>query len=137
MTTILYEQRETQVPQPPAGEDDLWLDRDAIEQATGWSWKPEGLCRGDVCVPIPPGAARDLVREGLLNLSRMWGHMGHPVVHDAASTTWVLGVSAGERGHALAGLQAPDFAAPDLDGRMHRLSDYRGRRVFLATWASW
>ena len=26
---------------------------------------------------------------------------------------------------------------PDLAGRPHRLSDLRGRRVFLATWASW
>ena len=33
--------------------------------------------------------------------------------------------------------QAPDFALPDLDGRDHRLADYRGRKVLLATWSSW
>jgi hypothetical protein len=26
---------------------------------------------------------------------------------------------------------------PDLDGKMHRLSDYRGQKVFLLAWASW
>jgi len=33
--------------------------------------------------------------------------------------------------------QAPDFALPDLADRVHRLSDYRGRKVLLVTWASW
>ena len=38
---------------------------------------------------------------------------------------------------ALDGLDAPDFALPDLDGAVHRLSDLRGKKVFLTTWASW
>jgi peroxiredoxin len=49
----------------------------------------------------------------------------------------VLGEGAARRSDALASLQAPDFELPDLDGHLHRLSDCRGRRVFLATWASW
>lgn len=32
---------------------------------------------------------------------------------------------------------APDFALPDLQGRVHRLSDYRGKVVFLNLWATW
>ena len=36
-----------------------------------------------------------------------------------------------------AGQRAPDFTLPDLDGSPHSLSSYRGRKVFLATWASW
>jgi len=67
----------------------------------------------------------------------MWRRSGQPAVRDAASRTWVLGTGAAQRGAALATLQAPDFALPDLQGRMHRLSDYRGRKVLLATWASW
>ena len=35
------------------------------------------------------------------------------------------------------GREAPDFTLPDLEGRQHSLSDYRGRKVFLASWASW
>ncbi len=30
-----------------------------------------------------------------------------------------------------AGDAAPDFSLPDQEGRVHRLSDYRGRWVFL------
>ena len=35
------------------------------------------------------------------------------------------------------GSEAPDFSLPDLDGKMHRLSDYRGKVVFLNFWATW
>ena len=30
---------------------------------------------------------------------------------------------------------APDFELPDLDGRLHRLSDYRGRIVIINFWS--
>jgi peroxiredoxin len=34
-------------------------------------------------------------------------------------------------------LEAPDFTLPDVSGTPHSLSDYRGKKVLLATWASW
>ena len=138
MTTVLHEQRTTEVPDSAVDGDGLWLDARDIAQATGWTWTPEGLCHGDVCVPLPPRAAgADCVRNDRLNLAAMWRRSGQPVVHDAAARTWVLGTGAAPRSAALATLQAPDFELPDLDGRPHRLSHYRGRKVFLATWASW
>ncbi len=36
------------------------------------------------------------------------------------------------------GERVADFALPSVDGRrMVRLSDYRGRRVLIFTWATW
>lgn len=32
---------------------------------------------------------------------------------------------------------ASDFYLPDADGKMHRLSDYRGNVVFINFWATW
>lgn len=137
MITVLYEQRETRLPDAIAHGDDLWLDHAAIEQATGWSWKGEGLCHGEVCVPLPRVDGGKFACEGRLNLAAMWRHSGQPVVHDAASSVWVLGSGAAQRSAALATLRAPDFTLPDLDGCLHSLSSYRGRKVLLATWASW
>jgi thiol-disulfide isomerase/thioredoxin len=45
---------------------------------------------------------------------------------------------AGRGGKALAaGSTAPDFALPSLDGSTIKLSDYRGRPVWINVWASW
>jgi len=32
---------------------------------------------------------------------------------------------------------APDFELPDIDGALHRLSDYRGKVVIINFWATW
>jgi peroxiredoxin len=35
------------------------------------------------------------------------------------------------------GKDVPDFAVEDIDGKMHKLSDYRGRDVVVVFWATW
>ena len=49
---------------------------------------------------------------------------GQPAVSNPVST-------------GLLGQLAPAITLPDLDGNLHRLSDYRGRRVVVNFWASW
>ena len=36
-----------------------------------------------------------------------------------------------------AGVVAPDFELMDTEGRLHRLSDYRGRPVIINFWTTW
>ena len=35
------------------------------------------------------------------------------------------------------GKNAPDFSVEDIDGKTHKLSDYRGRNVVVVFWATW
>ncbi|WP_345781054.1 TlpA disulfide reductase family protein [Dyella humicola] len=60
----------------------------------------------------------------------------------AAAGGWMQRAS--QRAHVPAGVQvtengdiAPDLTLTDLDGKPHRLTDYRGRRVLLNFWATW
>jgi hypothetical protein len=62
---------------------------------------------------------------------------GRPAAVDGEAGAAYLGVSAPERGRQLASLEAPDFTLPDLAGRLHSLSDHRGKKVFLVTYGSW
>ena len=59
-----------------------------------------------------------------------------PVAHDEALHTWYFGLRDDQR-QGLASLNAPDFTLPDLAGQRHSLSDFRGKKVLLVTWASW
>jgi hypothetical protein len=137
MLTLLMDGRDAQaVPARSAGED-LLLPAADLERATGWALKPEGLCQGAVCVPVPAAKRNDWLRDDAVNLAAFWRHLGRPVLHDERGETWVCGADAEERGQRLRTLEAPDFALPDLSGRVRRLSDFRGQRVFLVTWASW
>ena len=79
----------------------------------------------------------EAIVENRIDLETFWRALGNPVVHDERQEVWVLGAGADERNAALAGEQAPDFSLPDLAGKPHRLSDLRGKKVFLSTWASW
>ena len=59
------------------------------------------------------------------------------IIRDDAHGVWSIADAAAARRADLETLRAPDFTLPDLDGRTHRLSDHRGRKVFLVSWASW
>jgi hypothetical protein len=62
---------------------------------------------------------------------------GRPVAVDHDERVAYLGVSAADRAKTLASLEAPDFRLPDLDGRLHSLSEHRGKKVLLVAYASW
>jgi hypothetical protein len=113
--------------------DGLWISAEDAERATGWTLKPEGMCRDTLCVPLPATALRD----GRVDFAAFWRTLDNVVLSDDAGEIWVLGAGADARNQTLAGLVAPDISLPDLDGVPHRLSDLRGKKVFLATWASW
>ena len=118
---------------------DLWLTLDDLRSATGWELRPEGVCREGQCVPIPEGREREFVRENpaRFNLAALARWLEQPVLHDAVHGVWFFGEAARVRREALRSLGAPDFRLPDLEGRMHSLADYRGKKIFLVSWASW
>jgi hypothetical protein len=135
MPTLLIENSVRQLARADSRNDGLWVAIGDLEAATGWVLKPEGACRGDVCVPIPRGRESEFVLGGHFNATAFAGYLEQPVVHEGDA--WAVGEAAGARTSALRSLEAPDFTLPDMDGREHTLSDYRGRKVFLVSWASW
>ena len=110
------------------------IGEDAVEAALGWSVTEEGLCREGLCVPVRSDAL--LTPEGV-DLAELAAALGRPLAVDLAERAAYVGAAADERGRALAALEAPDFALPDLSGRLHRLSEHRGKKVLLVAYASW
>jgi peroxiredoxin len=111
------------------------VDPDTLHAALGWELKPEGLCRGDVCVPVSDPSALSV--EGRLDVAAVAAALGRPLVTDPEAAILALGVDSSERRRALDGLEAPDFSLPDLDGASHRLDEWQGKKKLLVTFASW
>lgn len=135
MVTVLTETSESQAAVEPG--DALWLSRADAHNATGWLMKPEGFCKGDVCVPIPASREAEFVRDDEVNVSALWSLMGNPAAATQKGDVWFLGQGAQTRNDALESLDAPDFTLPDFSGKLHSLTDFRRKRVLLITWASW
>jgi hypothetical protein len=129
MAVVLTDRSEFEV----AATDGLCVSPGDAEAITGWTLKPEGMCRDELCVPLGDEARRG----GKVDIAAFWRTLGHPIVSDTSGEVWVLGTAADSRMASLTGLGAPDFALPDLSGLEHRLSGLRGKKVFLTTWASW
>jgi hypothetical protein len=122
---------------PDQPDDALWISAKDLELASGWALKPEGLCRDDLCAIVSPDDRARFTRGDAVCASGLWQSLDRPVLHDDARSVWMLGEAASDRSGALESLEAPDFTLPDIEGKLHSLSDYRGKKVFLATWASW
>jgi len=136
--TVIYGDRVSGALNAAESGDDLWLSFEDLTASTSWEHKPEGLCAGERCVPIPPSRRSEFIAaDGRFNLAAFARYLEQPVVHDDAASVWLFGESAAARGQALQSLEAPDFRLPDLDGSLHALSDFRGKKVLLLTWASW
>ncbi|MDZ7726884.1 MAG: hypothetical protein U5Q44_01095 [Dehalococcoidia bacterium] len=132
--TLLYDGHTIELAGATCEDGELWVDPAELATATGWTLEPEGMCHGSRCVPLPPGREDDLVREGRVNFTAFARHLGAPVVTSESAGAWAIGA---EPQGILAGTQAHRLRAPHLQGNTYRLSDFRGRKVFLASWASW
>jgi hypothetical protein len=108
----------------------LKLDPAELAARTGWELKPEGMCKGDRCVPFPDGAS-----EGPVDARVVAERLGMAFVADERHGLWALGPEAG--GRALTTAQMPELELPDRHGRPFSLRSLRGARVVMVAWASW
>lgn len=104
--------------------DSLEVDAETFHAATGWEIKPEGACKGDVCVPLPDE----------FELASAANRLGMAVVHDEAAGLWAVGPES-LNGRALVTATAPELVLNDIDGNEFRLSSLRGKKVVLVAWA--
>lgn len=106
-----------------------------FERATGWQLKPQGLCLGDVCVPV-----RDLqllTQDNQIDLVEFARLVNQNIVFDKARKIAALGERADLRGDEMSTLEAPDFVLPDIHGKKVSFSDFNRRKRLLLAWSSW
>jgi hypothetical protein len=139
--TVLYQESETRVDGARVEGEALWLPLAELTASSGWELKPEGVCKDEICVPVADSRRRQLLREESaetwFNLTEFARMIDQPFAHDDKRAVWYFGPPGWEWKSRLSSRVAPDFTLPDLAGRVHTLSELRGKKVFLLFWASW
>jgi hypothetical protein len=139
--TVIYEGVAAEVVVAPNSLTDLWITTSDLTRATRFVIKPQGVCRDELCFPLPKNRKAEFVlKKGAttwFNLSEFAKLINQPVATDQKNGVWYFGARAAEQNGGLASFAAPNFTLPDLSGRPHSLSDFRGKKVLLITWASW
>ena len=134
--TVLFEDRATPLSttqRDPKNGSSLWIRTRDLPRVNGFEVKPQGACRADVCVPIP----KSTLHGDWFDLTAFAKKTGEAVVADVDARVWSFGEIQALRGGFLTSREAPDVAVPDRRGHPVKLSDFRGKKVLLVTWASW
>ena len=138
--TLVYDDTATDLAAAREDAGQLWISTADLKRATHFEVKPQGVCRDELCFPLPKARQQEFVRKtppvSWFNMTAFAELVHQPVAHDAVLATWYFGLRSDQR-QQLSSLQAPDFTLPDLHGKPHRLSDFRGKKILLVTWASW
>jgi len=130
-SSVLYRDRLTALSSSRLESGDLWIPVADLPAVNGFTVKPQGACRDEICIPL----AKTLKKSNWVNLSGFARKVRQPLVNEGA--TWSLGEMPALRSGFLQSRIAPDFAAKDRQGKTVHLKDFRGRKILLLTWASW
>ena len=140
-TTVLYRGQTINLRQTLPDVNDLWITPADLTRINGFELKPEGVCLEDICIPVLQNRDSDIVvnrdDRRWFNITGLAKKLQQPYVVDSAHKTWSFSEIPLLRRSFLAEAVAPDFELPDRHGKTKKLSDFRGKKVLLVTWASW
>jgi hypothetical protein len=132
--TVLYDSRAVTLARIATdASGTLWVQKNDLLKINGFEIKPQGACRADICIPIPRG----MMRGDQFNLTAFATRVGQKFIADPAARVWSFGEIPVVQGAYLDSRIAPDVTVPDRQGKPVRLSQFRGKKVLLVTWASW
>jgi len=138
--TIIYDDKASEIRDANQDAGQFWIGTADLKRATQFALKPQGICRNELCFPIPKSQEAQFVQKNggktWFNLVAFARLVHQPIAHDEALSTWYFGLRSDQIA-GLTSLKAPDFHLPDMSGKIHALSDFRGKKVLLVTWASW
>ncbi len=129
--TVLFGENAVALDKTRMIDQNLWVRSKDLPRINEFEVKPQGACRADVCIPL----SKTLKSGDWFNLTGFAKKIGETVVSD--QNIYSFGEIPVLRGGFYNSRIAPDFAVPDRKGKVVHLSDFRGKKTLVITWASW
>ena len=129
--TVLFGENAVALDKARSDAQGLWVLSKDLPRINEFEVKPQGACRADVCIPL----SKNLKSGDWFNLTGFAHKISETFVAD--QTVWSFGEIPVLRGGFYNSRIAPDFAVPDRKGKVVHLSDFRGKKALVITWASW
>src|SRR5579871_709362 len=89
--TIVYDDKTTEISSANEEAGQLWITTDDLDRATGFEVKPQGVCQGKLCFPIPKSREQEFLRKQQaktwFNLIAFAQLVRQPFAHDEALAT--------------------------------------------------
>src|SRR5579864_742770 len=105
-TTIVYDDTATDLSAAREDAGQLWITTADLKRATRFEVKPQGVCRDELCFPLPKARQQEFVHKTpevtWFNMTAFAGLVHQPVAHEAAMATWYFGyapISASSSAH--------------------------------------
>jgi hypothetical protein len=140
-TTVLYQNRVVELERTLPDPNDLWVLPQDLPRINDFELKPEGACLAELCVPVRQDRDSEMfvtrARQGWFNVTELARRLEQAFVVDHEYSVWSFGNIPVTRNAFLDSAMAPDFALPNREGKLVRLSDFKGKKVLIVTWASW
>src|SRR5215831_12115172 len=94
-STIVYDRNATSVAAMTDTTKDLWITLDDLKKATRFEVKPAGVCRDELCFPLPKSGKDTFTRkennQTWFNLSAFARLIHQPIVTDEKHSIWLFG----------------------------------------------
>jgi hypothetical protein len=138
--TILYAGKTIELQQTLSVEDEgLWVTPEDLTRINGFELKPQGACFEDLCIPLKDHSPLLKQQAGhqWFDLVAFADSLEQPYVNDADNSVWSFGEIPDKRQSMMNDAMAPDFEVVDREGKVIRMSDYKGKKALIITWSSW
>lgn len=139
--TVLYQDRVVELGRALTGGSDLWVIPEDLPRINDFILKPEGACLEELCVPVRQDRDSEMfvarAGQGWFNVTALARRLQQAYATDVDHAVWSFGNIPVTRQAFLQSAKAPDFSLPNREGKLVRLSDFRGKKVLVITWASW
>ncbi|PCJ24233.1 MAG: hypothetical protein COA96_10055 [SAR86 cluster bacterium] len=139
--TVLYDNQVIEIDRTLADPLDLWIPLEELSKLNDFAVASEQICLIDFCVSTDKQSNNPLVivrdQTDWVDVTRLASELNQLTVTDYDHGVWSFGEIPEQRKTFLESGLAPDFELTDRQGNPVRLSDFRGKKVLLLTWASW